>query len=200
MNEIEINEFIKSIEEKKYEFKHEVIPVMEEIFTINGLPFRKYDLLAIACRLIDENKLEDAENLLRMTEGMYGNKSGSDSFNRIASALYDLVLYEDMKKNEIYYQEVFKRHCKEILGDGYEIYDKKDLQSKRPDAWVSYKNEIIPIEMKMGNFNQASLKQLQNYMDIYDCSYGIAIGNKLTIEIPSNITFVGMDIVKQYDD
>lgn len=200
MEDIEIKAFVNSIMEKKYDFKREVIPVMEEMFIINGLPFRRYDLLSIVCKLIDENKLEEAENLLKMTEWLYGNKSESTSFNRIEKALYDLILYEDMKKDEIYYQEVFKKHCKEILGEGYAIYEKKDLLSKRPDAWVSYEDKIIPVEMKKGNFNRAALKQLQDYMNMYGCSYGIAIGYKPTVEIPSNITFVGMDIVKQYDD
>lgn len=200
MKDIEIEAFVNSIMEKKYDFKHEVIPVMEEMFIINGLPFRRYDLLSIVCKLIDENKLEDAENLLKMAEELYSNKSESTSFNRIAEALYDLILYEDMKKDEIYYQEVFKKHCKEILGEGYTIYEKKDLLSKRPDAWVSYEDKIIPVEMKKGNFNSVALKQLQDYMTMYDCSYGIAIGHKTTVEIPDNITFIKMEDVKRYDD
>ena len=200
MEDIEIKAFVDSITEKNYELKHEVIPVMEEMFTINGLPFRKYDLLSIVCKLIDENKLEDAENLLKMTEGLYANKSGSTSFNRIAEALHDLILYEDIKKDEIYYQGVFKSHCKEILGEGYEIYNKKDLLSKRPDAWISYKDKIMPVEMKMGIFNHSALKQLQDYMNMYGCSYGIAIGSKTTVEIPDNITFIKMEEVKRYDN
>ena len=199
MKDIEIEAFVNSIMEKKYDFKHEVIPVMEEMFIINGLPFRRYDLLSIVCRLIDENKLNDAENLLRMTEGLYGNKMDT-SFNRISEALYDLILYEDMKKDEIYYQEIFKKHCKEILGEGYELYDKKDLLSRRPDAWVSYEGKIIPVEMKKGIFNCSALKQLQDYMTMYDCSYGIAIGHKTTVEITDNITFIKMEDVKRYDD
>lgn len=195
-----IEKIIRRIENKEAIIKTEIVPVMEEMVTIDGLPFRKYDLLGIACKLIDNNNLDEAENLLKMAKGMYSNKFGSETFNRICSSLYDLIIYEENKKDELYYQEIFKTHCKEILGDDYNIYDMKNLQSKRPDAWVKYNEIIIPVEMKMGNFNCSALKQLQEYMELYKCSYGIAIGSKTTIDLPSNITFVKIERVKQYDN
>lgn len=195
-----IEKIIRRIENKEATIKTEIVPVMEEMVTIDGLPFRKYDLLGIACKLIDNNNLDEAENLLKMVEGMYSNKFDSETFNRICSSLYDLIIYEENKKDELYYQEIFKAHCKEILGDDYNIYDMKKLQPKRPDAWVKYNEIIMPVEMKMGNFNYSALKQLQEYMKLYKCLYGIAIGSKTTIDLPDNIKFVEIERVKQYDN
>ena len=191
---------IDRIKNSKADIKVETMPVMEEIVTVDKLPFRRYDLLGFACKLIDNNKLDEAESLLKMTQGMYENKIGSETFNRICDALYDLVLYEEMQKDEIYYQNVFKSHCKEILGNGYNLYDMKILKPKRPDAWVEYNGIIIPVEMKIGKFNKTALGQLQGYMELYKCDYGIAIGLKSSVCFPSNIKFVDLSEVKKYDN
>lgn len=195
-----VKNLISRIENHEAIIKTEVVPVMEEMITIDGLPFRKYDLLGLVYKFIDNNNLDEAETLLKMTEVMYTNKIESETFNRICSSLYDLIIYEENKKDELYYQGIFKAHCKEILGDDYNIYEMKNLQLKRPDAWVKYNELIIPVEMKMGNFNCSALKQLQEYMKLYKYSYGIAIGSKATIDLPSNITFIEIERVKQYDN
>lgn len=195
-----IDILIDRIKNSKANIKTETIPVMEEVVTIDELPFRKYDLLGFACKLIDNNKLDEVESLLKMTQGMYENKIGSETFNRICDALYDLVLYEEMQKDEIYYQNIFKSHCKEILGDEYKLYNMKNSKPKRPDAWVEHNGVIIPVEMKKGKFNTAALIQLQGYMKLYECSYGIAIGLKSLIEFPSNIRFIDLSEVKKYDN
>lgn len=172
----------------------------ERVCIIEGLPFRKFDLLSFVCVLIDENKLEDAENLLNMTNGLYLPDRYSKSYERLSDALRDLIIYEEMRKNEVYYQEIFKVHCSEILGSEYKIFDKKDLKPKRPDAWVvNDDNLIIPVEMKKHHFNSDALRQLEEYMQLYGCSHGIAIGDKLTTLLPDNIMFVPLDKIKAFD-
>ena len=193
-------EVVNRISNKKAVIKNETIPVMEEVLTVDGLPFRKYDLIGFVCSLIDRNKLNEAEEILQMTENIYVNKHGSETFERICDAVHDLITYKEIRKDELYYQNIFKAHCKDILGTEYELYDMKNLKPKRPDAWVKYNNIIIPVEMKKGNFGKSALKQLQNYMKLYNCDHGIAIGLKSSIEFPSNIRFVDISEVKQYDD
>ena len=158
----------------------------ERVCIIEGIPFRKFDLLSFVCVLIDENKLEDAENLLNMTNGLYIPDRYSKSYERLSDALRDLI--------------IFKVHCSEILGSEYKIFDKKDLKPKRPDAWVvNEDNLIIPVEMKKHHFNSDALRQLEEYMQLYGCSHGIAIGDKLTTLLPDNIMFVPLDKIKAFD-
>lgn len=200
MKDDEVKVLIDRINNNEAIIKNEIIPIMEESLTIDGLPFRKYDLLGFACELIDKNKLDEAENLLKMILGIYGNKHGSVTFERICNAIYDLIIYEEMRKNEIYYQQIFKNHCKEIMGDGYELYDMKNQKTKRPDAWVKFNNIIMPVEMKKGKFGENALKQLQGYMDLYNCNFGIAIGLRSAIKFPDNIRFIDIAEVKRYDN
>lgn len=190
---------ISRIETGKAVIKTETIPIMEEVIMIDELPFRKYDLLGFASKLIEINRLDEAQSLLNMTRDLYDNKAGVDTFNRICDSLYDLAIYEEIRKDEIYYQGIFKSNCKKILGEEYNLYDKKELKQKRPDAWVEHKGIVIPVEMKMGKFNKRALRQLQGYMELYKCDYGIAIGLGISEVLPSNIKFVDLSEVKKYD-
>lgn len=89
---------------------------------------------------------------------------------------------------EIDYQRIFVRYCKDFLG--YKILKPKDDKTLIPDAWVkNSEGEEIPVEVKRFEFDEKALTQLQNYMNHFGASKGIAVGSKLTAELPKNIIF-----------
>lgn len=167
-------------------------------YKIDGVLFEKYALLAFASKISSSNK-KDALKIIKMAEDLYA-KYKDDTFDELCNCVQDLIIYESMQKNELYYQDVFKNNCKEILGAEYEIYDKKDLFRKRPDAWVIHKSAEIPVEMKLRDFNDAALEQLLNYISMYNCKSGIAIGEKLTTKLPENIMFFELNKIKKLDN
>ena len=55
---------------------------------------------------------------------------------------------------------------------------------------MSLNGEDVPMEIKKGPFDNRALKQLLRYITVYGCSKGIAVGAKLTVELPENIMWI----------
>lgn len=116
-----------------------------------------------------------------------------ESFSIIAARL----MFENIRetsKNEFYYQKLFKEKC-ESLGYGKPTTRKSNLKDI-PDAWVERNGEKIPVEVKLRDFNESALDQLLRYISSYKAKRGIAVGEKLTVELPANIEFVSLDQLK----
>lgn len=174
------------------------LDINEPFYKIDGVLYDKYQLLALASKLASKNK-NDALLILKIAEELY-SKFEDEDFDELCYCVHMFIMYENISKGELYYQDVFKNNCENILGSEYKLYDKKDLKRKRPDAWVIKNNiEQIPVEMKLHHFDDSALKQLLNYMDIYECNNGIAIGKSCNIELPNNIMFVELSKVKEFD-
>ena len=175
------------------------LDINEPFYKIDGVLYDKYQLLALASKLAPKSK-KDALLILKMAEELY-SKFEDENFDKLCYCVHMFIIYENMNKDELYYQDVFKNNCQRILGDEYELYDKKNLKRKRPDAWVVKNNvEQIPVEMKLHCFGDSALKQLLNYMDLYECDNGIAIGESCNVELPNNIMFVELSKVKEFDN
>ena len=58
----------------------------------------------------------------------------------------------------------------------------------------------IPVEIKAGVFNGAALRQLQRYMKKYNSDCGVAVGAKLTTELPKGVTFVQIVFVEHLQE
>lgn len=104
------------------------------------------------------------------------------------------LMFENVRetwKNEFHYQNLFKEKC-ESLGYGKPITRKSNLKDI-PDAWVERNGEEIPVEVKLRDFNESALNQLLRYISSYKTKRGIAVGEKLTVELPENIEFVSLD-------
>ena len=118
-------------------------------------------------------------------------KNGNiENFHSVASRL----MFENVRetwKNEFYYQNLFKEKC-ESLGYGKPITVKSNLKDI-PDAWVERNGEKIPVEVKLSDFNEHAINQLLRYISSYKAKRGIAVGEKLTVELPDNIEFVSLD-------
>lgn len=75
----------------------------------------------------------------------------------------------------------------------YKLIRKKNNSKHIPDAWVEQDGEEIPVEMKLNDFDAKALKQLRRYINVYKKNKGIAIGRKLTVELPSDIRFISLE-------
>lgn len=91
-------------------------------------------------------------------------------------------------KNEFFYQNLFKEKA-EQLGLG-KIVPHKDNPKHKPDAWINRKDELIPVECKLYDFDTKALKQLTRYMNFYHTKHGIAVARNLTVTLPDNIEFI----------
>ncbi len=101
------------------------------------------------------------------------------------------------RNNEFHWQQVFKDVYPKIKN--VEIVDRKHDGRNIPDAWVKDKEEYIPVEVKLKHFDKSALNQLKRYMRAYNCNKGIAVAEKLTVELPENISFISHKELKDAD-
>ncbi|WP_375274477.1 hypothetical protein [Methylorubrum thiocyanatum] len=64
------------------------------------------------------------------------------------------------------------------------------VRSAIPDGMICWNGREMPVEIKKDAFDLKAIRQLQRYMDVYDCEHGIAVAPKLTCRLPANMTFV----------
>ena len=146
----------------------------------------------------NEHSVETAFEIIDVADHLFGMLSDY-SYVSLRNCVYENIVQHECSKTELYYQSVFKNNVKEILGDEYEIIKKSSDNKNIPDAWVSYSGEIIPVEIKIHEFDKKALKQLLRYMTKYETKHGIAIGERLTVDLPNNIVFVEMSVIKRFD-
>lgn len=101
-----------------------------------------------------------------------------------------MTWFSNSRPNEQTVYKWFTKNYKEKLGKVYEIKKRKNNSKHIPDFWLSVDGEDVPVECKLGEFDDKALKQLQRYMDYYVCKRGVAVAQKLSTELPSNITFI----------
>lgn len=172
-----------NLDELEYETKFENGIL---VYYVNGLRIDKYDLL-VAAALTDNT--EYAEDILEVTDRLFGRYTDDFNYDILREVVYENIILKEMRKDELYYQEIFKSNVKEILGDSYHLIDIKSDSRNFPDAWITDGFRNIPIEMKVGTFNKKALIQLQRYLEKYNCDKGIAIGKELSVELPSATVF-----------
>ena len=166
------------------------------IIEYNGIKTDKYKLLAMA---IDNDNIEQALTLLKVASYYRINDEVYNSLYFAAlNTVTDRRLLEKNEPNEFYYQDLFNRiypkmeDIKIILVEN----DKKNI----PDSWILKNNEKIPVEVKKDKFNDAALSQLERYIKVYNCCHGIAVAKELSVELPSNITFVSIHDLEAHND
>ncbi|MGV5083110.1 hypothetical protein [Pseudomonas aeruginosa] len=49
-----------------------------------------------------------------------------------------------------------------------------------PDGWVELEGEQMPVEIKLGAFNQSASRQLRRYLLAYSARRGVAVGSDIT--------------------
>ncbi|MGI2329697.1 hypothetical protein [Planococcus sp. YIM B11945] len=87
----------------------------------------------------------------------------------------------------------FSKNYKHLLPESYELTYRSNDPKHIPDFWLKKSETFIPVEIKLKAFTASSLKQLQRYMDFYKCDEGIAVGEKVTCDLPENILFISFN-------
>lgn len=116
------------------------------------------------------------------------NQYGCDCMDDLQDLVWRYVL-QTKHPNEAHYYYLFDNVIQEILPRAT-IIQRKDNPKHIPDAWLSINGEDVPVEIKKGPFDNSALKQLLRYITVYGCSKGIAVGAKLTVELPENIMWI----------
>ncbi len=135
----------------------------------------------------DEDDKETALELAREASKI-GHQLDSEYFNALYDAVCSYITIR-MCENEFTYQEIFKKYASRLIKDCKVIKIKNDKKNI-PDAWITIRGILCPVEMKYGDFNAKAKMQLMRYMNVYDTKIGLAIGRKLTVDLPANIEFI----------
>lgn len=101
-------------------------------------------------------------------------------------------------KDEAYFNLLFNLHADKIIPGGL-VIRKSPTAHDRPDSWIRLNGEDIPVEIKIHCFNDKALKQLTRYMTVFKANRGIAVGKSLSVELSSNISFIGLDELEKFD-
>lgn len=119
----------------------------------------------------------------------------SDVFDVLRDAAITYILRETTH-DEFYYQELFKRYAADVL-DGAKVIEVKENPSHKPDAWVDFEGGATPVEVKLDEFNESALCQLQRYMNVYDSQRGVAVARSCAAELPANIVWVPLQTLDE---
>jgi hypothetical protein len=79
----------------------------------------------------------------------------------------------------------FEKNYSNLIS-GSKLIPVKAINRKRPDFLIELNSLIIPVECKKV-FSVRSLSQLQGYMKLWKVNKGVAVANKYTCSLPSNI-------------
>ncbi len=159
-----------------------------ETLVIDDVRFNRFDLLAFATRT-DDKKLAWA--ILKTASQLF-HWQDDQTFN----ALYGSVAMEvtrDFQNNEFRIHQRFNEQVTRLFGNNAKVITKINYIHHQPDSWICINNEEIPVEMKLKKFDKRALSQLLRYMKHYNSSKGIAVGSKLDVDLPENITFISTD-------
>lgn len=155
-----------------------------------------FDLMELVSRAsyIEVDSLERNLSIADFIEIMLGNKEK----HFFSSNLKMMIMknYMDNRPTEFDIHERFAKEYKKVLGEDFEIAIVKNDSKNIPDFWLKHKDVLIPVEIKLNDFNKSGLKQLKRYMDFYGCDKGIAVARNLTCPLPGNIKFINHDLLK----
>lgn len=153
--------------------------------SIGGIDVDRFWLLSHAAE--QENK-KYAWWLLNLASICF-HPDDDSTFNTLYATVAMSIAQSDYF-TEFSVHEAFKNNVTIALDGTAKIIRKTSDGRNYPDAWVFWKGEEMPVEIKRGNFGEKALAQLKRYMKVYGCAKGVAVGKKLTTELPDEIHFV----------
>ncbi|MBO1582669.1 hypothetical protein [Bacillus sp. XF8] len=156
---------------------------------IDGVKVDRYELLAMANEAGYENE-KFAWQLMNLASSLF-HPDDDSTFNSLYSAVAMHITYLNME-NEFNIHSLFDKRIKEVFHEDAVIVKRKNDQKHQPDSWVKLNDKYIPVEMEKGAFDKKALNQLKRYMEVYSSVEGIAVGSKLTVDLPENITFISI--------
>lgn len=160
-----------------------------------------FDILSLAGEILSEyskaNK-KKAWECMKLASTLYHSWQGQKNittFNNLYETMVThLTWISDVSTNEFALQDLFKSRVKELISPEAEIVSIRGLKNNRPDSFVKLGDEVIPVEVKLDAFDNKALKQLMRYMKAYDAQRGLAVAGRLTVELPTNISFIELKI------
>lgn len=155
-------------------------------YMLDGTLIDRFALLAIASDCESKEKAQEIANVARLL--FLG--SGDWVFDELYIAVREHNCSR-FHRDEFYYQRLFERVYAKIRR-GKVVKNKTDGRNI-PDAWVERDGYIIPVEVKLRDFNDKALAQLKRYMERYGSESGIAVAKKLTTDLPPNIEFISFE-------
>ena len=158
----------------------------EKMATLGALSM----MLGIAVELAEDGEKQEAWRIMSSVS-MMGNQLECDEFNSLYSGVALYISYLN-KRNELYYQELLKENISKII-PGCKVVTKKTNGKDIPDAWVEMDGEVLPVEVKLRDFNDKALAQLNRYIQAYKTNGGIAVGRRLSTKQQENILFICID-------
>lgn len=181
---------------------------MNELKVFNNPEFgdipteKQFSALGALAYILSQAILADSEEeawaFLRAAS-IVGHQLDCTVFNALYGEIACRVALSFDRHNEFYYQALFTKHAQKVI-EGCSIIKHSDDCHHRPDAWISWKGQVAPVEVKLHDFNRKALSQLQRYMNFYHSKIGIAVGRRLTVEIPSNIQFVSLKELEEAEN
>lgn len=156
-------------------------------YEIDGTLVDRYGILALASAEKDKKKAWDYMNA---ASTLYHNQ-GDFVFNELYGAVAMHIAWKSsIEDSEFAIHSLFKKnYCKIRKGS---VVNRKSDGKNIPDSWVQIGRELIPVEIKKCSFDKKALNQLKRYLNAYNCKNGIAVANKLTIDLPENIEFISI--------
>ena len=138
----------------------------------------------------DLSKFESVINMLNKIEEKYHEHPYLFYALKEATCLN----YNNLLPKEKDIHAWFKNNIEKISNNTLRVVYYPMDNDNKPDFFVKDKhNKLFPVEIKLNEFNDAALKQLERYIDFYNCEKGIAIGSSLKCCLPSNVVFYNYD-------
>ena len=167
---------IPEIKQDQYYNLYDILSIIKN--RCDAYKFKYSPKLLWACNIFantfkDAKSSKTAEDMIEITVNYF--KTQLDTFNH-EKTLYDLI------KKDI-----------NILIPGATIIEFDIKNRKIPDFIVTINDEIVPIEVKSGEIDNSAIRQIKNYMRIYECEKGIVMGSALKNPLRNlNIRFVSI--------
>lgn len=149
--------------------------LLEVIARLSSNPKRALEMLADFC---DEGLIPD--DLARL-------KDTVEIKHTLASIKIDMAKKSTISERDI--QNHFFSNLNHYLPGACKVSAKNHIRSV-PDGFVQIEGKIAPIEVKLELFGERALSQLLGYMRRYELDIGIAVAQRCTAELPSNVKFV----------
>ena len=158
---------------------------------LGGNTYSRFDLLALAERATDKKA---AAVVLQLASILFHWQDDS-TFNSLYGAVAMSIAWATNESEATIY-DLFSKNFKNVLGENVEIVKRTNNGKHIPDFWIKTEQGVIPVEVKLKDFNLKALHQLSRYISFYETTGGVAVGENLTVELPENITFVSIESLK----
>lgn len=160
-----------------------------------GRLFDKYDLLAGAITLSKKGNDRQSWDLIELSR-LFFDVREDVTFKTLTIATINTITNNNYD-TEFKIHNLFDTSLPMLFNNEAIIVNMKSNRHHIPDRWISLNENIIPVEIKLKDFNFNAFKQLNRYMNFYKCSNGIAVGEKLTTLLPNNIRFISIEEIKK---